>query len=91
MTLSSQIQYMSFLQLSDIATIGKAKNIKIMKKELKAIELVEKFGYPMGNGLSFEDKKQCALICVDEMIGKRESGLYIEYLQGVKEEINKLK
>jgi len=69
-----------------------------MTPKEKAIELLEKFYMNVGG---LENKKQCSLICVDEIINahikisKEESGTtLIDYGQGfwqeVKEEIEKL-
>lgn len=65
----------------------------IPKQKVK--ELVDKFDYPIGFGLSLDDKKQCALICVDEMLWFQEKMFgqdkeSTSYLLEVKEEINKL-
>lgn len=65
----------------------------------KAFELIERFYLNVG---SFENKKQCALICVDEIIKhlpninntppikRNEECFYFQFWVGVKEEINKL-
>jgi|TARA_R110000772_G_scaffold5237_1_gene18575 hypothetical protein len=77
-----------------------------MRAKEKAIELVEKFtnefSYPLIEGrelkvyMSYFTAKQCALICVDEMLGIYDIEGYdgddieMAYLEEVKEEINKL-
>jgi len=73
-----------------------------MTPKEKAEELVEKFAGGLGEKLEMYNSeiligaKQCALICVDEKIktgielnGEMFSG-FIERLQDIKEEINKL-
>ena len=74
-----------------------------MKAKEKAKELVEKYEY---NGVMIDDirmsedeAKQCALICVDEMLEfaydiewekKEEAISKLKFLKEVKQEINKL-
>jgi hypothetical protein len=71
-----------------------------MTAKEKAKELVEKFEY---NGVMIddirmneEDAKQCALICVGEMLEMSYSGyqydaeIEVPFLEEVKQEINKL-
>ena len=64
------------------------------KEQEKAKEITEKF-YSANQPFTFEIKaaKQCALICVDELIeesyGMGESGRY-KYWQKVRQEIEKL-
>jgi len=68
-----------------------------MTPKEKAIELVQKFNYDNKHFLMY-DAKQCALICVDEMLkpiflgGKRYDRTLVEilFLQEVKQEIKKL-
>jgi len=68
-----------------------------MTQKEKAIELVQKFNYDNKHFLMY-DVKQCALICVDEMLkpiflgGKRYDRTLVEilFLQEVKQEIKKL-
>tara|TARA_R110000796_G_scaffold200517_1_gene316529 strand:- start:423 stop:617 length:195 start_codon:yes stop_codon:yes gene_type:complete len=64
-----------------------------MKANEKAKELVVRFNYKNKHYLSL-DAKQCALICVDEMLGNYEEKYkYCEsrqFLEEVKQEINKL-
>ena len=64
-----------------------------MKAKEKAKELVEKFEY---NGvmiddirMSEEDAKQCALICVDEILNSHIDSVYEAYYLEVKQEIKK--
>ena len=70
-----------------------------MEAKEKANELVEMFDNVVysnagSNNFDFESaSKECALICVDEMINCNTiymEGCYIEYWQEVKQEINKL-
>ena len=76
-----------------------------MEAKEKAKELVDKYEYhskPMEYGMNFsgdiDHAKQCALICVDEILKENErinQGGYFptpltEYWQEVKQEINKL-
>ena len=59
-----------------------------MKAKEKAKELVDRFrvGY-----INFEEAKQCALICVDEMLKQPQtSDKQLNFLIEVKQEINKL-
>ena len=80
--------------------MGKYKNRKVMTPKEKAIELVQKFNYDNKHFLMY-DVRQCALICVDEIISKGgtknviqyESNCFtnrVEYWQEVKQEIEKL-
>jgi hypothetical protein len=67
-----------------------------MTPKEKAKELVVKYepllyqGY--GDLDGYQVAKDCALICVDEMISVMETSFYMdsEYLEEVKQEINKL-
>jgi predicted RNA-binding protein with EMAP domain len=61
-----------------------------MEAKEKAIELVERYSF-----LEPEEAKQCANICVDEIIEALEHHAwqnrnYIDYYNEVKQEINKL-
>jgi hypothetical protein len=60
----------------------------------KAIELVNKFTYCQ-RGFINPVAKQCALICVDEILGKRLAPHLgwkeVEFWQEAKEEINNIK
>jgi hypothetical protein len=69
-----------------------------MTPQEKAKELVHRYDTMQSviEGFSLEDAKQCALICVDEMLDIR-NGLYVnegslvqEYLLEVKKEIEAL-
>lgn len=62
-----------------------------MEPKEKARELVDKFDLP--TGLMSRERKQCALICVDEIIENQYdivSKGFDDFWQQVKEEINKL-
>ena len=57
----------------------------------KAKELVDKMDIDVGSwSMSLEQCKQCALICVDEIINNHEGEPLDRFWRGVKEEINKL-
>ena len=59
-----------------------------MTPKEKAIELVQKFNYDNKHFLMY-DAKQCALICVDEILKEIPKRFDIEerYWEGVKQEI----
>jgi hypothetical protein len=69
-----------------------------MTAQEKAKELVDKFGnikhwqyttgYYVGTKMTLQDAKQCAIICVDEILSESES--QYEYWQEVKAEIEKM-
>ena len=63
-----------------------------MTPKEKAKELVRKFNYYDANGVLLG--KQCALICVDEMLDCNTTSVYweedFEYWKQVKQEIEKL-
>ena len=66
-----------------------------MTAKEKAEELVEKFRDDprMFSPLDLDDSKQCALICVDEIMGALNEIPFVnqtEYWQEVKQEIEKL-
>jgi hypothetical protein len=71
--------------------MGEYKNRKVMTPKEKAIELVQKFNYDNKHFLMY-DVRQCALICVDEIL-KGSRLFYIDdytYWEEVKQEIQKL-
>jgi len=71
--------------------MGEYKNRKVMTPKEKAIELVQKFNYDNKHFLMY-DVRQCALICVDEIL-KGSRLFYIDdytYWEEVKQEIEKL-
>ena len=66
-----------------------------MTAKEKAIELVDRFKYRTIRGTEFEAMsislaKQCALICVDEILEFDLRFFDIEFLKEVKQEIEKL-
>ena len=64
-----------------------------MTPKEKAEELLDKFNLP--TGIMSVERKQCALVCVDEIIESWNTDLYVDcgaslYWQEVKQEIEKL-
>jgi hypothetical protein len=78
---------------------GAVKNYKAMEAKDKAKELVRKFSTKLpwySEKDNLNKAKQCALICVDEMLEMSYSGYQydseteVPFLEEVKQEINKL-
>ncbi len=72
-----------------------------MEAKKKAQDLIDKFDYPnIPTGLMSVERKQCALICINEQIDYIENEMigfdynirkvYIEELNEIKQEIEKL-